>query len=156
MPLAIGTPAPEVDLPPDALSPPGPPTLLAFFKMSCPTCRLSFPVWGELARRYGDAVAVLAVAQDPLPEARAWLLEHDFPGPVLDDTGSGYAVSDGFDVHTVPTLVLVGADGRVAATSEGWSRDDANRWAARLGELTGRDTSPVSTPADALPAFKPG
>ena len=152
MPLDIGTPAPEVDLPVGA---PGEAALLAFFKMSCPTCMLSFPVWGELARRYGDAVAVVAVSQDPLPGAREWLDDHGFPGPVLDDSGA-YPVSDAYDVRTVPTLVLVGSDGRGAALSEGWSRDEANEWAVRLGDLAGRDTAPVSTTGDGLPPFKPG
>ncbi len=162
MPLPPGAPAPSFDLPSadggrrslSDLTGRGP-ALLAFFKTGCPTCQLAFPVYGELERRYGDAVPVVAVSQDSLATTAPWLEAKGFAGPALDDASDRYAVSDAYAVTTVPTLVLV-EDGKVAATSEGWDRDRANAWARQLGERTGRDTSPVSTEGDGLPSFKPG
>lgn len=134
---------------------PGGAALLAFFKTTCPTCRLAFPVYGELERRYGDVVPVVAVSQSPMDVAATWLAEHGFAGPVLDDEAGRFTVSAAYQVGSVPTLVLV-EDGRVADTSEAWDRDRVNRWAFELGTRTGRSTAPVSTEADGRPLFKPG
>lgn len=147
MPLPTGSPAP-----PDA---PGGPVLLAFFKDTCPVCVMAFPVVSELARRYGDTVPVVAVAQDPPDRADPWLAEHGFPGGVIDDSG-GYPLSDAFGVSTVPTLVLVDG-GTVEAVSEGWDRDRYNRWDADLAARSGRPSvGPVTTADDGRPVFKPG
>jgi len=130
--------------------------LLVFFKNSCPTCQLALPVYGELERRYGDALPVVAVAQDPARSARPWLDQRGFTGPLADDSGA-YTVSNRHDVTTVPTMVLVDDDGTAVARSEGWDRDRANAWDEELARLTGRESpGPLSTPDDGLPAFKPG
>ena len=131
------------------------PALLAFFKTSCPTCRLAFPVVAELERRYGDAVPVVAVTQSDLATTLPWLDEHGFAGPVLDDERARFQVSAAYGVTSVPTLVLVDG-GRVIATGEAWDRERMNRWAAELGALTGREAPPVSTEGDGRPVFKPG
>ena len=165
MALAPGAIAPGFDLPAaggdrerialDELSATGP-ALLAFFKTSCPVCVLSFPVWGELARRYGGAMAVVAVSQDPLARARPWLDQAGFEAPVLDDS-AGFATSRAYGVETVPALVLVGTDGRVTDASEGWDRRRANAWDLALAELTGvASRGPVSDPTDGLPPYRPG
>ncbi len=131
------------------------PTLLTFFKTSCPVCQLSFPVWGELARRYGQVVAVVALSQDPMAKARPWLDANGFEAPVLDDSAG--AASTAYRIETVPSLVLVGVDGLVSDASQGWDRQRANTWDLALAELTGiPSTGPVSDPADGLPAYRPG
>lgn len=165
MTLASGSTAPDFDLPAagDGCSHLGlaeltaaGPALLAFFKTSCPVCVLSFPVWAELARRYGDVVTVAAVAQDPLAKARPWLDQVGFDAPVLDDS-DGFATSRAYELRTVPTLVLVGPEGKVLGASEGWDRDRANAWDVELAECSGRmSLGPLSTPADGLPPYRPG
>lgn len=163
MPLAVGTRAPAFTLPasdgvPRSLSDllATGPVLLIFFKTTCPTCGLAFPVYGELVRRYGEDLAVVAVSQDPLIPTVGWLRDLGFEGLVLDDASDRYAVSRSFGVEVVPTLVLVGADGAVDQVVPAWDRDAINALAARLGGLYGRLTAPVSTPEDGRPAFKPG
>ena len=131
------------------------PALLVFFKTSCPTCRLAFPVIGELERRYGDAVPVVAVTQTDLATTTPWLAENGFAGLVLDDERDRFQVSNAYGVRSVPTLILVD-DGLVVATSEGWDRDRMNRWAADLGAATGRPAPPVSVDGDGRPVYKPG
>ena len=134
MPLAEGAEAPAFTLPAGdgtarslAELTAGGPALLAFFKTSCPTCQLAFPVYGELERRYGDVVPVVAVSQSPLGTTVPWLAAHGFAGPALDDERGGYRVSARYRISTVPTLVVV-VDGRVSVTSEAWDRDRANAW----------------------------
>lgn len=163
MTIAVGERAPAFKLPGSDGSPrslgdltASGPTLLAFFKTGCPTCQLAFPVYGEMERRFRDAAPVVAVSQDAMASTLPWLTDKGFDGIALDDVSNKYAVSAAFDVTTVPTLVLVGGDGSVVATAEGWSREDANAIASALGKLTGRPVEPVSTPADGLPPYKPG
>lgn len=135
------------------------PVLLAFFKTTCGTCKLAFPVVGEMARRFAGqvpAVPVVAVAQDPLDRARAFLDEYGFEGPVLDDHAGSYATSAAYGLDAVPALVLVEPDAKVAASQEGWDRDRYNALGRALAERSGGDASPLSTEADGRPAFKPG
>lgn len=162
MALAPGSAAPAFSLPDDgggttALADltAGGPVVLAFFKPTCPTCQLAFPVYGELARRYGDAVPFVAVTQDRLDVSRRWLDERRFPGPVLDDS-AGYPASAAYDLDSVPTLVLVGADGTVVHSTAGWDRDAVNAWDERLAAMTDRAPSPVSVEGDGRPPWKPG
>lgn len=132
------------------------PAVLVFFKSTCPTCKLAFPVYGDLARRAGAAARVIAVAQDPHEEARPWLDGLGFDAPVVDDSVGAYAVSRAYGVNTVPTAFLVGAGGQVLDVVVAWDRDGVNRLAAGLAEVAGTDPGPVSTEADGRPAFKPG
>jgi hypothetical protein len=57
---------------------------------------------------------------------------------------------------SVPTLFLVGDDGRVIESIGAWDREGFNRVAANLARLMGAAPFEVSTPDDGLPAFKPG
>ena len=67
-----------------------------------------------------------------------------------------YAVSDAYEVESVPTLFLVGDDGRVLDAVGAWDRDGFNRVAATLAERLGEEPVVVSTEGDGLPDFKPG
>lgn len=163
MAIETGTPAPDFRRPGSDGEPhglggltAGGPALLIFFRSGCPTCEMAFPVYGEMARRYGDAAAVVAISQDPVLEAVPWLHERGFSGLALDDSADGYAVSVAYDVQTVPTLVLVAGDGAVSTVAEGWDRDRTNEVARAMADVTGRSRAPVSTEADGLPVFKPG
>lgn len=127
--------------------------LLAFYKGSCPTCQLAFPFLARLEAAHGTATPVVAVAQDPLDEARAWLDERGFGGHVLDDRAGGYAASAAYDLDSVPTLFLV-EDGRVTRTTEGWDREEIETWDEVLADRGG--TPPARLDLAATPVFKPG
>lgn len=162
MPLAAGAEAPDFTLPAADgtersladLTAKGP-VVLTFFKTSCPVCKMAFPVYAELERRYGDEIPVIAVSQNPLEEADPWLEAVEFNGDFLLDDEPDHPTSKAYEITSVPTLVMV-EDGKVVAASEGWDRERVNAWAADLGERTGRDTSPVSVKTDGRPPFRPG
>lgn len=161
-PLAVGATAPGFTLD----GPHGPvslseliesgPAVLAFFKQTCPTCKMAFPVYGEVEGRFGAEVPLVAIAQDPLPEAVRWIADFGFEGPVLDDAAGGYGVSDLYGVRSVPTVFVIGPDGAITDMAEGWQRDWTNELVAHLAQATGGDGSPVSTEGDGRPALKPG
>lgn len=130
--------------------------VLAFFKRTCPTCKLAFPVYGEVARRIGGSVPVVAIAQDPLADAIQFAAEFGFGGLVLDDAAGGYAVSDRYGIRSVPTVFVIDRAGAIVDVVEGWSREWTNALVARFAADLGADPSPVSTEADGRPALKPG
>ena len=133
------------------------PALLLFFKVTCGTCKLAFPVYGELYRRYADRLPMLAIGQDPREACRDFLDEYDYPGPFAEDRGPDYDVSFSYDIQAVPTLVLIDKAGTVQRVTEGWDREEVNAWATLLAELAGDGAAdPVSTPDDGRPPFKPG
>jgi peroxiredoxin len=122
------------------------PVVLAFFKTTCPVCQQVAPKVQALA----DAGArVVAIGEDP-PEALArYARDHGQRVPTLSEAPP-YEVSDAYGLATVPSLVLVGADGVVVDSVVSWDRDAWNRLAGAAGA---RD---VSAPGDGLPAFRPG
>lgn len=146
-PIAPGDPAPALDVPLDAS-----PSLLAFYKVTCPVCQLAAPVVDRLARAFPGRV--VPIGQDP-PEA---LREFGATWGMADVGRTDpppYAASDAFGVRAVPTLVLV-AGGRVADVVEGWDRAGWNRIADRLAESSGLGPVVASDERDGLPSFRPG
>lgn len=122
------------------------PTVLAFFKTTCPVCAMAAPKVQAIA----DAgVRVVAIGEDPPPAIARYAADHEQRVPTLSEVAP-YPVSDAFALTVVPTMYAVDADGTVLAAVESWDRDGWNDLARRLG------VPPVSDPADGLPAFRPG
>jgi len=122
------------------------PTVLAFFKVSCPVCHMVAPKVAALA----DAGArVVAVGEDPPPALARYARDRGQQVPTLSEPPP-YAVSSAYGVVSVPTLFLVGDDGRVKDVVAGWDREGWNRLAGAAG------TGPVSAEGDGLPIFRPG
>ena len=120
--------------------------VLAFFKVTCPTCQMAAPKVRALA----DAgVPVTAIGQDPPPKLAAYADRYGQAVPTLSEPPP-YRVADAFGVTAVPTLFVVSEEGVVEDKVGGWDRDGWNRVAASFG------TGPVSKPGDGLPPFRPG
>ncbi|MDQ4069218.1 MAG: redoxin domain-containing protein [Actinomycetota bacterium] len=131
------------------------PALLVFFKTTCKSSQICISLYGELERRYGDVVPVVAIAQDPFEPARAWLDDRFFAGQLLTDFPA-YQASSAYGLEGLPSGLLVASNGDVVEALVGWSRDALNALAARLGRITARDERAVSTPDDGRIAFRPG
>ncbi len=104
--------------------------LVAVVKRDCPTCVMTAPVLGDLARRTG----LIAYTQD----------DPGFPETVpgrIDDTA--LAVSHRLEVEIVPTLIRF-VDGNEVDRTVGWDRGE---W-ERLSGLSGLGTD--------LPEWRPG
>lgn len=122
------------------------PTVLAFFKATCPVCQMAAP----LVRAVADGGAtVIAVGEDPAPTLTRYRDRWGQTVPTLSEPPP-YRVSGAYGLVSVPSLVLVDPDGTVLDSVIGWDRDEWNRVAVAAG---GR---PVSAPGDGLPAYRPG
>lgn len=113
--------------------------LVAFVKRDCPTCGMTAPVLGELARRAG---LILYTQDDP-----------SFPKTVpdrIDDTG--LEVSYRLAIEIVPTLIRFEA-GREIGRTYGWDRGEWERLSGIAGLGPGL---PELRPGCGAKNFEPG
>jgi thiol-disulfide isomerase/thioredoxin len=96
----------------------GRPVLVEFWATWCPPCRSTLGWLGDLKRRHGDRLAVVAIAvQSEEPEVRK--IAADLKLPITWTLGTPELGRAFGDVSAVPTLFLFGADGRTAAAYYG-------------------------------------
>jgi peroxiredoxin len=99
------------------------PVLLAFFKISCPTCQLTFPFLRRLADPAGPGAPLLVTISQDDANGTAQFQERFGPAePALLDLKPGYTVSNLYQIRNVPTLYLIGTDGRISMAVAGFSR----------------------------------
>lgn len=125
------------------------PALLAFFKISCPVCQLTFPFLERL--HAPGRLSVYGISQNDARDTADFKRRFGITFPLLlDPEDRRYPVSNEFGISTVPTLFLVESDGTIARVIEGWSKEDIESLAARSG-------SEVFRPGDEnVPQWKPG
>ncbi len=144
--LAVGTKAPEFELKAldgkrvslsDELS--RGLVVLAFFKVSCPTCQYAFPFLERLHKAYGSkGVRLLGISQNDAKETAAFIREFGVTFPVLLDDTRSYVVSNAYGLTNVPSIFYVVQDGEIEVSSVGWLRADfenINRRMAEAGRL---------------------
>lgn len=119
---------------------------IVFFKVSCPVCQMVGPVVGSMGQA---GLPTIAVGQDPVPALVGYAARFDQPVRTLSEPAP-YEVSTAFGITSVPSLFLVGADGKVADSVGAWDRERWNRVATALGGPE------VSYPGDGLPPYRPG
>ena len=118
--LATGTLAPEIQLPDlnghpwnlsQALK--NGPVILAFFKVSCPTCQLTFPFLQRLADASPSAL-LMAVSQDDAAATREFQARFGVAMPTLLDTPRIYPASNAYQITSVPSLFAVEPGGKIS------------------------------------------
>ncbi len=123
------------------------PVALAFFKVSCPVCQLTFPF---LERISSPALPVYGVSQNNPAETREYNARFGVTFPtLLDSERAGYPASNAFGISIVPTIVVIERDGTVSRVVEGWSKQEITE----LGGLAGIQPFRAS---DAVPEWKAG
>ena len=147
MTIAIGSRAPHAPGAPEG------PHAVLFYKVTCPTCQMAAPPLDRFERAYPGRIA--GIGQDPAEKLAAFAEAYSMSIPAVPDAPP-YEVSDAFGVRTVPTMVVVDAEGVVADVVEAWDRDGFNRASATLATMLGREPALISEPGDGLPEFRPG
>jgi peroxiredoxin len=151
--LKPGDKAPEFTLPDmngarralaDLIS--GGPALLAFYKVTCPTCQFTMP----FLERAEGRVAVYGISQDNASLTADFLSRYGLSFPtLLDASAEGYAASNAYKLTHVPTMYVVEHDRQISWASTGFVR-------AELEQLNQRFGRGLFQPGDSLPERKPG
>jgi peroxiredoxin len=124
------------------------PVLVAFYKVTCPTCQFTFPFLERMA--HGSRVHFYGVSQDDVEATQEFRDDFRITFPtLLDSRKESYPASNGFGITHVPTLFLVEPDGRISWASEGFAKADLMELAQRSGVEAFRQT-------DYVPDFKAG
>jgi len=116
------------------------PVVLAFFKISCPTCQYAFPFLERLYKAYGKSgVTLVGISQNDAKDTAAFAEEFGVTFPMLLDEGHTYPVSNAYGLTNVPSVFWVGQDGEIEISSVGWVKSDfeqINRKMAEGGRLS--------------------
>jgi peroxiredoxin len=123
------------------------PVVLAFFKVSCPTCQFTFPF---LERMKNQQISIYAISQDDPDSTRAFNSEYGISLPtLLDKEEEGYPASNAYGLSHVPSIFLVEPDGRISQALMGFDKKGLEELGQRLGK------EPFK-PTEYLPEFKAG
>lgn len=132
------------------------PALVAFFKVSCPTCQFTFPFLERLYEMYGGSnFAFFGVSQDGPRDTREFMQEFGIKFPVLIDE-RGYPASNQYSITNVPTLFLIETDGKIKTSAVGFSKPDLEDVASQAARATGTAVGPLFKPGEVVPDYKPG
>jgi peroxiredoxin len=124
------------------------PVVLAFFKVSCPTCQYAFPFLERLHKAYGlKGVKLLGVSQNHSKDTAGFAKEFGVTFPILLDEIDGYPVSNAYGLTNVPTIFWIAQDGEIEVSSVGWVKAD-------FAEINGKMADAGKIAAAVI--FKPG
>jgi peroxiredoxin len=121
--------------------------LLAFFKITCPVCQLTFPYLERLHQ--GGSLRIFGISQDDAGDTIELNREFGVTFPTLLDPEDDFPASNGFGIATVPTLFLVQPDGKISRVMEGWQKKEMEWLGAKAGVQPFR-------PGDYVPEWKAG
>jgi peroxiredoxin len=123
------------------------PVLLAFFKVSCPTCQLTLPFLDRLA---GGKLQVVPVSQDSPAATRRFAQEFGLTSAALfDREEDGYLASNAFGIANVPSIFLLEQDRRIIWDGVGFDRRQLETLAGRIGQ-------PIFYAGEMVPELKAG
>jgi peroxiredoxin len=126
------------------------PTLLVFFKVSCPTCQFTLPYIERLSSGASpDAPEILAISQDDAPNTRQFQERFGLSVPTLLDPGPSYAASSLYRITHVPSFFLIEPDGTISLSFDGFEKGPLEQVAARFG-------APLFAEGERVPASRPG
>jgi len=132
------------------------PVALAFFKVSCPVCQYTFPFLERLHKAYGsEKVTVWGISQDDAADTKEYATEYGSTFPMLLDD-DGFPVSNAYGITNVPTLILVGTDGKAQISNHGFSKKDIEEVSAQFAASTGVAVVPIFQASEHVPDYKPG
>jgi peroxiredoxin len=162
--LTVGTKAPEFELKAmdgrrfilsDELA--HGPVVLAFFKVSCPTCQYAFPFLERLERAYGHAgVRIIGVSQNDPKQTAAFTKEFGVSFPVLLDDRETYPVSNAYGITNVPTVFWIAQDSEIEVSSVGWVKAEFEQVNRKMAEARNIPAAPVFKPGEDVRDFRAG
>ncbi len=124
------------------------PVLLAFFKISCPVCQMTFPF---LERIYATGrLHIVGISQNDAAATREYNEEFGVTFPtLLDSEDEGFPASNDYGISSVPTMFLVEAGVAITQVMEGWRKRD-------IEALFSPATAGLFRPGEYVPEWKAG
>jgi len=133
------------------------PVVLAFFKVSCPTCQYALPFFERLYKAYGkNGVTLAGVSQNDAGDTAAFLKEFGVTFPVLLDEAGKYPVSNAYGLTNVPTIFWIAQDGEVEVSSVGWVKADFEQINRRMAEAGKASPTPMFRAGEDVRDFRAG
>jgi peroxiredoxin len=162
--LTIGTKAPDFELKTldgrsfsltEALA--RGPVVLAFFKVSCPTCQYAFPFLERLHKAYGSkGVSLFGISQNGSKDTAAFNKEFGVTFPTLLDDTDTYPVSNAYGLTNVPTAFWITQDGEIEVSSVGWVKADFEHLGRKMAEAARTAAVPIFKPGEDIRDFRAG
>jgi peroxiredoxin len=133
------------------------PVVLAFFKVSCPTCQYAFPFYERLHKAYGNqGVRLVGISQNDASETAAFGKDFGITFPVLLDDTRSYPVSNAYGLTNVPTIFWVAQDGEIEVSSVGWLKADFEEINRRMAEAGKSAPTAMFRPGEDVRDFRAG
>jgi len=133
------------------------PIVLAFFKVSCPTCQYAFPFLERLYRAYANkGVTLVGISQNDGKETTAFAREFGVTFPILLDDTHRYPVSNAYGLTNVPTLFWIAPDGEIEVSSVGWVKADFEQINRKMAESGKTTPAMVFKPGEDIRDFRAG
>ena len=134
------------------------PVVAAFFKVSCPVCQFTFPFLERLNQRYGgDGVTIVGISQDDARATKDFAKEYGATFEMLlDEKSKGYVASNAYGLTNVPTIFLIGSDGKVQRSCMGFDKGGLEAMARALAERKKMTPAAFFLPTESVPAHRPG
>ena len=123
--------------------------VLAFFKVSCPTCQMTFPFLQRLSDSTHAGAQLIAISQDDAGDTREFQQRFGVSMRTLVDARPGYVASNAFRIGSVPSLFIIEPDGTIAGAAEGFHRAAIEDIGRIFRVIPFKET-------DHVPAMRPG
>ena len=133
------------------------PVVVAFFKVSCPTCQYTFPFLERLYKAYRNSgVTMVGVSQNDAKETAAFIKEFGVTFPVLLDEVGKYPASNAYGLTNVPTIFWIAQDGEIDVSSVGWVKADFEQINRKLADTGKAAPALVFRPGEDVRDFRAG
>jgi peroxiredoxin len=133
------------------------PVVLAFFKVSCPTCQYAFPLYERLFKAYQNRnVTLIGVSQNDAKDTAAFTKEFGVTFPILLEDTKKYPVSNAYGLTNVPTIFWIATDGEIEVSSVGWAKPDFETINRKMGEAAHTAPAPLYKPGEDIFDFRAG
>jgi thiol-disulfide isomerase/thioredoxin len=102
------------------------PLIIDFWATWCAPCMAEFRAIEKLVKKYGDGKpTVLAISEDgPSEAARVKQMAISKKWPFIVAMDNGRAIAQKFNVDAMPTLFLIGGDGKIRLSTRGYVTGD--------------------------------
>lgn len=132
------------------------PVVLAFFKVSCPTCQYAFPFLERLYKAYGNGAKLVAISQNDSKETAAFARQFGITFPILLDDTQTYPVSNAYGLTNVPTIFWIAQDGEIEISSVGWVKKDFEEISRKMASAGKTSPIPIFQPGEDVRDFRAG